>query len=473
MTALFDLFSEEETGSLRPSQRATHTYVIGQPGTGKSRALESWIRQDILAGHGVGVIDPHGDLFSDLLCFLASRPEVWERVIIFDPCNPKWVTPFNPLESTEGVSNPRLALFLTDIVVKIWGIDAASAPRMVWLLSNCFLALAELHLTLLDLQRFLLDTPYRESLLAQVQNEQVLAYFQYEFPKSSSAIHQWVTPVLNKIGELIFDPDIRLILGGRSRINFRSILDRKLIFLANLPKGIIGEGASALLGAFLVAHFQKAALSRANSKYRENFYLYLDEFQNYTTDNIQDILSESRKYALSLILANQYLEQLSANLRNAVLNTSGTLICFRVGHRDASQMAKEIFPSPDYATTSKENLQMKHFGQFPYLTLAQSSEASAWEDLAQKLTGLPFREFWSKHRGNSSPAHHRSLTVPDPVYSDELKERVSKLLDISGSRYGRLKNIAQKEVAQKYSERHPDPDMKRSPEDGSIPFWGS
>jgi hypothetical protein len=136
-------------------------------------------------------------------------------------------------------------------------------------------------------------------------------------------------------------------------------------------------------------------------------------------------------------------------------------------------MAKEIFPSPDYATTSKESLQMKHFGQFPYLTLAQSSEASAWEDLTQKLTGLPFREFWSKHRGNSFPAHHRSLTVPDPVYSAELKERVSRLLDISESRYGRLKNIAQKEVAQKYSERHPDPDMKRSPEDGSIPFWGS
>src|SRR5690606_29192722 len=135
-------------------------------------------------------------------------------------------------------------------------------------------------------------------------------------PKSPAGIQQWITPVLNKIGSLIFDPDTRLLLAGRSSLNFRDVLDRKLILLVNLPKGRIGEGASALFGAFIVAHLQKAALARADSRYRTPFYIYLDEFQNYTTDNITDILSESRKYAMSLTLAHQYVDQLQPHLRS-------------------------------------------------------------------------------------------------------------------------------------------------------------
>jgi len=472
----FDLFFGNRASSLKPSHRATHTYVIGQPGTGKSRALESWIRQDITAGHGVGVIDPHGDLFTDLVNYLASKPEVWDRVIIFDPCSPKWVTPFNPLEAIEGLSSQRLSLFLTDIIVKIWGIDSANAPRMVWLLSNCFLALSDLELTFLDLQKFLLDSTYRESLLPRLRQEQVQAYFQYEFPKNQAAVHQWVTPVLNKIGALIFDPEVRLILGGNSKFNFRQILDNRRIFLANIPKGILGEGPSALLGAFLVAHIQKAALSRADMPSRQNFYLYLDEFQNYTTDNIKDILSESRKYGLCLTLANQYLEQISSNLRSAVLNTSGTMICFRVGYQDAYQLAKEIFPSPDFSTTPKDTLKIKRLGPYPYLTIEQNSESAGWDGLAQLLVRLPPREFWSKQRGSVPPAHHRTFDVPDPIFSKEAKEKVSRLLDVSGNRYGRLKQDAKNEYARRYLNRKPgasEPEGNTPSGDGSIPFWGS
>ena len=473
MPNLDQLFGDS-SGSLKPSQRATHSYVIGQPGTGKSRALESWIRQDIAAGHGVGVIDPHGDLFNSLLGYLSNKPEVWERVILFDPCNPKWVTPFNPLEAMAGLSNQRLSLFLTDIIVKIWGIDSASAPRMVWLLTNTFLALSDLKLTLLDLQRFLLDCAYRESLLPRLQHEQVRAYFQYEFPRSQSAVHQWVTPVLNKIGTLIFDPEIRLLLASNSMINFRKILDQQMIFLANIPKGILGEGSSALLGAFLVAHIQKAALGHADTYTRRNFYLYLDEFQNYTTDNIQDILSESRKYGLCLTLANQYLEQIPSGLRSAVLNTSGTIICFRVGYQDASRLAKEIFPAPDFSSTPQDSLKIKRLGPYPYLAIEADAEAPGWDGLAQTLTRLPFREFWSKQRGHGAPAHHRTFDVPDPVFTKELKDRVSRLLDSSGRRYGRLKLDAQREYARRYQNYNPnDPENNGRPEDGSLPFWGN
>ena len=278
------------------SARATGQWVIGQPGVGKSKFMAQAIAQDILAGRGVGMIDPHGDLFVDVTHLLAavlpSRPELAQRVIVVDPTDPKWTVGLNPLAAVPGLPHERMAQFLTDVVVKIWSIDPASAPRLIRLLMNTLLALMDLDLSLPDLPRFLLDSGFRERMLLALANESVRNYFSFEFPTSPGAAQQWVTPVLNRLGGLLFDPDIRLMLAGRATFDFREVLDRRLVLLVNLPKGTIGEGASALLGAFIVAQLQKAALGRADTDQREPFYLYLDEFQNYTTDNIQDILSE-------------------------------------------------------------------------------------------------------------------------------------------------------------------------------------
>ena len=428
---------------LTTSQRTTHTYLLGQPNAGKSRTLESWIMQDINAGSGLAVIDPHGELIQDLYYRISLNPKTWRRVIILDPCDPKWSMGFNPLAAVEGYSKERLALFLTDIVVKIWGLTPSSAPRLIWLLSNCFLALIDLDLTLLDLPRFLRDANYRNSLLPQLQNEGAREYFQLEFPTKQSSVNQWTAPLLNKIGALIFDPDIRLMFSSGSTINFREVMDRKQILLVNLPKGIIGEGASALLGAFIVAHIQKAALSRADSRNRTPFYLYLDEFQNYTTDNIKDILAESRKYALSLTLAHQYLDQLSPDLRSAVLNTSGTIASFRVGFQDARHMVREIFPSPDFQTTSEGRFKLDRFGSLPLLTFDENESPMGWDGLTRLLTELRPREFWVKRRSSSKPTKLRSVDMPDPIYTPEVLANMAKLLDSSGSRYGRLKSSAQ------------------------------
>ncbi len=241
--------------------RATHTYVVGQSGTGKSRALESWIMQDILAGHGVGVIDPHGDLFRNLLYRVAAKPEVWNRVVILDPLDPKWVIGFNPLEAVSHFHPERLALYMTDVSIKIWNLSPTQAPRMVWLLTNSFLALSNLGLSLLDLPRFLVDQDYRESLIPKIRHDSARTYFQHEFPTSEAAIHQWTTPVLNRIGGLVFDPDIRLMFAAQSTINFRKIMDNEMILLVNLPKGILGDGPSSLLAAFIVAHIQESLLA--------------------------------------------------------------------------------------------------------------------------------------------------------------------------------------------------------------------
>ncbi len=429
---------------LSAKDRCTHTYVIGQPGIGKSRAMESWIMQDVMAGHGLGVIDPHGDLFEHLIMRLANIPAVWERVVIIDPCSKKWVTTFNPLESVAGFSQERLALFLTDILGKIWQLDVSNAPRTMWLLSNSFLALSNLGLTMLDLPRFLLDKGFREGLLPRLTHPGARAYFEYEFPKQPTAAHQWATPVLNKIGGLIFDPDTSLMLAGSSRISFRQIMDRQLILLGNLPKGILGEGVSSLLGAFIVAHLQKAALARANSHVRPPFYLYLDEFQNYTTDNIKDILSESRKYSLSLVLVHQYLDQLSFDMRSAVLNTAGSIVCFRVGHHDGYELAKEVFPTGKAPMTSHMDFRNQEVLPGNLLPNINFNMKDRWEDVAQVLVSLRSREFWLKRRGVKQPSIFRTFEMPQPDLTSNAWQKTYEFLDTSGKMYSRSKEELRK-----------------------------
>ena len=453
MIELTDWIMGHHEISLSEKQRATHTYVIGQSGTGKSRALESWIMQDIRAGHGVGVIDPHGDLYNHLVARLADYPDVWQRTILFDPLDPDWVVGFNPLERINQTSSERLAMYMTDVALRVWKINPSNAPRMVWLLTNTFLALVELGLSILDLPQFLTDQAYRDNLVSQLSLPSVRRYFENEFPKTERGTLQWITPVLNKIGNLLFDPDMRLIFSGKSTFDLRKVMDQRMIFLANLPKGILGEGTSSLLAAFLVACMQRTALSRANSSHRPAFYLYLDEFQNYTTHNIIDILSESRKYALSLTLAHQFLEQLPNELRQAVLNTSGTMACFRVGYHDARILAKEIFPAPDY----EYRLNMRAMSGIPFL------QKVGWEGLALELSNLKPREFWYRRRGPYNPVKQHTYSMPDPIYTQELKYKLKALRDCSGARFSRRKpELNQYQQQTKPASREED-----------IPLWSS
>jgi len=473
MTQLTQWLLRDDTIRL-PGERTTHTYVIGQPGTGKSRALESWIMQDISAGHGVGVVDPHGDLFHNLLVRLSFKSEVWERIVLIDPCNKHWVTTFNPLDAVSAYSPERLSLFLTDIIAKIWKLDLASAPRTTWLLSNTFLALSDLGLTLLHLPKFLLDRDYREGLMPRLTNPSALTFFEYEYPKSVAAVHQWTSPVLNKLGNFIFDPDVSLLLAGRPRIRFRQIMDRELVLLVNLPKGTLGEGVSALMGAFIVAHIQKAALGRENSHRRPPFYLYLDEFQNYTADNIRDILSESRKYSLSMILVNQYLEQLTPEIRSALLNTAGSIACFRTGYQDGYELAKEIFPS-QHPNGSGNHLGPPLFSaQWP--RFGNEQQSAEWDQLARSISGLRFREFWHKQRGAYYPTKQRTLDMPLPTVTDEIRHNVWSLVATSARLYSRSKETVKQEVAAYHiGTQGLNGTGDQAPSAGTgedIPFWG-
>ncbi|MDA1330415.1 MAG: hypothetical protein DWG76_05580 [Chloroflexi bacterium] len=440
MTLTGWLMGNSESG-FSATERATHTHVVGQSGTGKSRALESWVMQDAAAGRGVGVIDPHGDLFNNLLSRLAKQKSVRDRVVIFDPLDPDWVVGLNPLETIQGFSQERIALYLTDVVIKVWKLSPAEMPRMVWLLTNSFLALANLGLTLLDLPRLLVDGDFRAACTPRLTNEAVRRYFEFEYPHTTSGAHQWATPVLNKLGTLLFDPDVRQIFQGKATINFRQMMDEQKILLVNLPKGILGESLSSLLAAFVVAHLQQAALSRSNSTARPPFYLYLDEFQNYTTDNIQDILSESRKYALSLILAHQYMKQLPDQLASAVLDTAGTIVTFRVGFTDAVRLAKEIFPRPDFLQEPGLRLNLRS-SLLPFSLTGRTSNERGWETLTRELASLQNRQFWSRKRGQHSPVKHQSFWIPDPHITSETIKQIQALRDYSGAQFARRKASA-------------------------------
>ena len=425
---------------LSSKERSTHTYVIGQPGTGKSRAIESWVMQDIKAGRAVGVIDPHGDLYNNLLARLIDYPLLWNKIVLFDPLDKKWAVGFNPLAVVADLPKERLAIYMTDIVIKVWKIQTEHAPRMVWLLTNTFLALSSSGLNILDLPRFLTDSEFRMALLSKISSEGVRNYFLNEYPQKQSSAMQWAAPILNKLGNLIFDPQIRTIFTGKSTINFRHIMDSGKILLVHLPKGIMGEELSSLLAAFIVAMIQKAALSRASTHHRQPFYLYLDEFQNYTTNNIKDILSESRKYSLSMTMAHQYLDQLSADLRSAVLNTIGTVVCFRVGYKDASTLVKEIFPSPEYVQNKGQELRLRSVNSILLPMLIPKLKASNWEMLTRELVNLRMREFWFRKSGLSQPVKQYTFEMPDPILTAEKKRRIQMLRDCSGANYARLRS---------------------------------
>ena len=450
---------------LSPKHRSTHTYVIGQSGTGKSRAMESWIMQDILSGHGVGVIDPHGDLVNNIVMRLVGYPSVWERIVLVNPFDENWSIGINPLERIHGLPLERTSAFMTDVMMKIWGLNPTNAPRMLWLVMNTFLALSDLGLTLLDIPRFLHDKHYRNDLLPSISFSRVREYFQNEFPTDRETIIQWTSPALNKIGALIFDPDIRPMLAGGQTLNLRKVMDQEQVLLVNLSKGLLGEAASSLVGAFIVARLQNVALSRVDTQRRLPFYLYLDEFQNYTTDNIKDILTESRKYGLSMTFAHQFLDQIPEEILSAVINTAGTIVSFRVGFQDAQILEREIFPNSKFNEQDANNLVMKLDGVWPKLEIERRREPANWDHQAHLLTSLKLREFWVKRRGVFAPSKHLSHFMADVKTTQAKKIMRKMLIDKSGKTYGRNKHAITSQIEEQKVEVFPQ--LK------DVPLWES
>jgi len=321
--------------------RRQHVYVIGQTGAGKSTLLRNLILQDIESGRGVALIDPHGDLASEVL----EQIPPWRTndVVYFDP-SARDPLAINLFRAT--ADNWHLAASgIVSAFKKIWG--DSWGPRLEYVLYATLAALLQCHNTsLLGVSRMLHDEKYRIWVVKQVKDPMVRSFWVKEFASYDRGFRQEVIgPIQNKVGQILLAPALRNVLGQiGTKINFRFMMDRKRIFVANLSKGLIGETHSTLLGSLLVNGFELAALSRADSPAheREDFFLYADEFHHYATDSFASLLSEARKYRLCLTLAHQYLGQLDERVKDAVFGNVGTVLSFRVSEADASALERQF-----------------------------------------------------------------------------------------------------------------------------------
>ena len=322
------------------STRRQHVYVIGQTGTGKSTLLRNLILQDIEDGRGVAIIDPHGQLAADVMEHIA--PSRTGDVVYFDASAPDPL-PINLFRATPDNWH-LVASGIVSAFKKIWG--HSWGPRLEYVLYATLAALLQCENTsLLGVSRMLHDDKYRAWVVKQVKDPMVRSFWENEFANYDRGFRQEVVgPIQNKVGQLFLAPALRNVLGQvGTTINFRFMMDKKRIFIANLSKGLIGETHSSLLGSLLITGFELAALSRADipENEREDFFMYADEFQNYATESFASILSEARKYRLCLTLAHQYMGQLDERITDAVFGNVGTLLAFRVSEADGSVLERQ------------------------------------------------------------------------------------------------------------------------------------
>src|SRR5258706_2102959 len=333
----------EQLFGMLPHDRRQHTYVLGKTGTGKSSLIRNVLIQDLHAGLGVGLIDPHGDLAAEILEHVP--PDRTDDVVYFNPADLDHPIGLNLFAASDPDGRHRVASGIVTAFKSIW--RDSWGPRLEYILHAAAAALLECENTsLLGLPRMLVDADYRTWVLRQVQDPVVTSFWRDEFANYDPRfMREAIAPVQNKVGQLLMSPVIRNVLGQvRNRIDIRYLMDHRKVFIANLSKGRLGEDKANLLGALLVTQFQHAAMGRAEipEEERTDFHLVIDEFQNFTTDSFISILSESRKYRLCLLLAHQYLYQLPHGIADAVFGNCGTLIAFRVGEKDAAILSREF-----------------------------------------------------------------------------------------------------------------------------------
>ncbi len=402
-----------KTFGIKSIDRRRHVYIIGKTGMGKTTLLENMIYSDIMSGKGVGVIDPHGDLAENVLSFIPSNRT--NDVILFDPSDRDFPVAFNMLESKDPALNTIIASGLVGIFKKIyahsWG------PRLEHILRNTILSLLSYpNTTMLGITRILQDRDFRRRVVRKIDDPIVKGFWEKEFEVMQDRMKtEAISPILNKVGQFLASPIIRNIVGQpKSTVDLRFAMDRGKIIIVNLSKGKLGEDNSMLLGSMLITKFQIDAMSRADipEKDRKDFYLYVDEFQNFATESFATILSEARKYKLNLTMANQYIAQMPEEVRDAVFGNVGSTLAFQVGFDDAeylsSQFGEEALPAD----------------------LVSLSKYTAYTKLL--IDGMPSKTF--------------SLdTLPPPIIDDE-EDRKETILKVVRERYTQSREMVEDKI---------------------------
>lgn len=356
---------------IKMDDRRRHMYIIGKTGMGKSELLKNIAIQDIQAGRGLAFVDPHGDPVKDLLDYIPQ--ERIDDVIYVNPSDMEHPVAFNVMESVDPDKRHLVADGIMAVFKKLW-IDLWSA-RMEYILNYTILALLEVpETTLLGINRMLAEKDYRKWVVEQITDPEVKAFWTQEFAKwEPRYVMEATAAIQNKIGQFVSNVLIRNIVGqSKSSFDVRKAMDEQKILLIDISKGKVGEDASRLLGGLLVTKIQIAAMSRADipMSERKDFVLIVDEFQNFATASFANILSEARKFNLSLVVAHQYVAQMDEAVADAVFGNVGTIVAFRVGAEDAELLEKEF--SPEFLATDIVNLGKREI----YLKLSIDGVAS-------------------------------------------------------------------------------------------------
>ncbi len=399
-----------EQAILSADDRRRHLYVIGKTGTGKSTLLFNLMLADLVHGRGFALLDPHGDLAEAVID--AVPPWRTNDVLYLNPADIAFPVALNPLDRVSPDARPLAAAHLVAAFKHLWA--DSWGPRLEYILLNALRLLLDTQgSTLLGLPRLLVDDRYRKQLLYTCADPLVRAFWQTEFAAYHDRfLTEAIAPLQNKIGALLSPPLLRNIIGQpRSTIDIAHIMNNGRVLIAKLSKGRLGEGPAHLLGAFLATAFAQAAESRAGipEAERRDFCLYADEFQNFATDSFASVLSEARKWRLSLVLAHQFLEQLPNSLRHAVLGNAGSVIAFRIGAEDAEVLAPEL-------------------GIEHALTLTDTANFAAWTKLMR----------------NNCPADAMpiSMVLPEPQFAG----RAGAVIARTRARYTRPRKIAEEAI---------------------------
>ena len=336
-------WGDSQPFGISPGDLRQHVYVIGKTGSGKTTLLRNLIVQHIALGHGVGVIDPHGDLAEELLIHIP--PKRTDHLCYFNPSDLEFPIGLNLLANVLPDDRHLVASGIVGAFKGIW--RDSWGPRLEYILYNAVAALLDCpNSSLLGVNRMFTDDNYRARVVGQIRDPFIRAFWAEEYAGYDPRFRrEAIAPIQNKVGQFLLSPVVRNILGQvRNKVSVPFIMDNGRLFIANLSKGQLGHDKANLLGSLLTTQFQLGAMARANrpEENRRDFFLFIDEFQNFSTDAFASILAEARKYRLCLTLSHQYIDQLSLPVRQAVFGNVGTIIAFRVGYADAEVLEKEF-----------------------------------------------------------------------------------------------------------------------------------
>ncbi|NTW22708.1 type IV secretion system DNA-binding domain-containing protein [Candidatus Falkowbacteria bacterium] len=409
---------------IKREDRRRHTYIVGKSGVGKSVLLASMAIQDILNGEGVGVIDPHGDLIDDILKRIP--PERAEDVILFSPADIERPLALNLMEFDPRY--PEQKSFVINEMIKIfdklYDLKSTGGPIFEQYMRNAMLLVMsdpESGSTLMEIPKVLADAEFRRMKLSRCSDPTVVDFWRKEAEKAGgdAALANVVPYITSKLTSFISNDMMRPIIGQqKSSFNLRDLMDRQKILLVSLPKGQVGELNAYLLGMILVGKILVAALSRTDmpKEQRKDFYLYIDEFQNFTTDSICSILSEARKYNLNLVMAHQYLGQLvkgqDSSIKDAVFGNVGTWVSFKIGSEDAEELSKEFAPV---------------FNQYDLINVEKFSA-------------------YIKLLIDNSASRAFSMATPWPLPGIKRDELAMRIKSLSRLKYGQDRNIIEEEI---------------------------